>query len=159
MTERTTKTLPRRKRIRLAYPDYQTIGAWYFITICCHEKEPLLRTITARDTVIRILKEVAECQRVEITAYTVLPNHLHLICSSGRYGLIRFAQAFKSRVSRSLRQKVNPDFRWQRSFFDRKIRNEESLRQKCNYVWMNPVRRGLAGKPDDYRWSGRYFLG
>jgi ABC-type histidine transport system ATPase subunit len=39
---------------------------------------------------------------------------------------------------------------WQRGFFDRVIRNDESYSEKWNYVRENPVRAGLAAGADDW---------
>ncbi len=157
--EKPAKTLPKRKPIRLALPDYHTLGAWYFVTICCRDKKPHMKKPSVRDTVISILEQTASSSRVEIAAYSILPNHLHMICSSGTDGLVAFIGAFKSKVTREIRRTVSPDFKWQKSFFDHKIRNEESLSEKVNYIWQNPVRLGLSGEPDDYRWSGRLMSG
>ena len=154
MTKNGTKRLPRRKRIRLAAPDYRTPEAWYFVTICCLKNHSLLQSPVRRDMVLALLIETAEEQFVEMAAFTILPNHLHIICSAGRAGVIDFVRLFKGRTTKRLRERRNLSNLWQKSFFDHKLRNEESLHQKCSYVWMNPVRRGLARRPEDYRWSG-----
>jgi hypothetical protein len=32
------------------------------------------------------------------------------------------------------------------------LRSDESLKEKCEYIRQNPVRRGLVKRPEDYRW-------
>jgi hypothetical protein len=47
---------------------------------------------------------------------------------------------------------------WQRDFFDHRLRHDESLTEKWNYIRENPLRKGLSATPDDwpYQWtSGR----
>jgi REP element-mobilizing transposase RayT len=46
--------------------------------------------------------------------------------------------------------------RWQRDFFDHRLRGEESARDKEDYIWNNPVRAGLATRKEDwpYVWRG-----
>jgi putative transposase len=39
---------------------------------------------------------------------------------------------------------------WQRGFFDHRLRADESFEEKATYVRMNPVRKGLVGRPDDW---------
>ena len=39
---------------------------------------------------------------------------------------------------------------WQESYFDRTLRSDESLPDSIAYVIANPVRAGLAVKPEDY---------
>jgi hypothetical protein len=43
---------------------------------------------------------------------------------------------------------------WQRSFYDRALRNEESLESVARYIFFNPVEAGLVEQWADYRWSG-----
>ena len=46
---------------------------------------------------------------------------------------------------------------WQRDFFDHRIRHDESLDAKADYIRMNPVRKGLCERPEDWEhvWSYR----
>lgn len=39
---------------------------------------------------------------------------------------------------------------WQRDFFDHRLRNDEHEVEKAHYIRMNPVRRGLIDKPEDW---------
>jgi len=41
---------------------------------------------------------------------------------------------------------------WQEESFDHVLRSNESLKEKCEYIRQNPVRRGLVGQPGEYRW-------
>lgn len=150
---------PCRKHIRLPVDAYHKPAAWYFVTICCRAKKSLFNSEHLRNLVQNVLLQTAEDYRVELAVYTILPNHLHLICSVGTRGLSGFVQAFKSCVTKKIRSKYKQVSPWQARFFDHKIRSDESLRQKCEYVWMNPVRRGLVRNPEDYPWSGSLLTG
>ena len=152
-------SLPKRKHIRLPPGAYYKPGTWYFITICCRGKQPLLDTPDKRDLVRELLRQTATVHCVELAAYTILPNHLHVICSAGKKGLPGFVREFKSRTAVEFKRLFGEGSPWQFRYFDHKIRSEESLRNKCRYVWFNPVRRGLAPKPEDYPWSGALRTG
>ena len=39
---------------------------------------------------------------------------------------------------------------WQRSFFDHRLRHDESETEKFEYIRQNPVRAGLMGPNDDW---------
>jgi hypothetical protein len=41
---------------------------------------------------------------------------------------------------------------WQEESFDHVLRSQASLEEKVEYLRQNPVRRGLARKPEDYPW-------
>ena len=44
---------------------------------------------------------------------------------------------------------------WQRDFFEHRLRQEESRRQKADYILANPVRNGLVDSPG--QWPFVYF--
>lgn len=149
----------RRKRIRLPADAYRKPETWYFVTICCRNKKPLFESTQVRDLVQEVLRQTASASRVELAAYTILPNHLHLICSAGVKGLSSFIRGFKGRTTAEIRKRYRKPSPWQARFFDHKIRSDESLQQKCEYVWMNPARRGLVRNPESYPWSGGLLSG
>jgi len=55
--------------------------------------------------------------------------------------------SFKALVAKRARVK------WQRDFFEHRLRGDESLDEKANYIRMNPVRKGLVGDPGDWPWK------
>lgn len=153
------KQRPQRKHIRLPPDAYHKPGAWYFVTICCRNKKRHFDLPARRTLVEQVLRQTARTHRVQLAAYTILPDHLHLICTAGQQGLMAFIRQFKSSTATQMRRRGEGPSPWQGRFFDHKIRSDESLRQKCAYVWMNPVRRGLAVQPEDYSWNGSLTLG
>jgi putative transposase len=42
---------------------------------------------------------------------------------------------------------------WQGRFFDRALRTVKEYHEKVEYLHLNPVRRGLVLRPQDWRWS------
>ena len=42
---------------------------------------------------------------------------------------------------------------WQERFFDRALRTVREYHEKVEYIHLNPVRRGLVKKPEDWKWS------
>jgi putative transposase len=47
---------------------------------------------------------------------------------------------------------------WQAEFFDHLLRSEESYDQKWDYVWKNPMRKGLVKSSDEWPWQGEIYL-
>ena len=45
---------------------------------------------------------------------------------------------------------------WQEESFDHVLRSDESLKEKCEYIRQNPVRKGLVMRREEYRslWVG-----
>jgi putative transposase len=42
---------------------------------------------------------------------------------------------------------------WQHQFWDRFVRHAGELLRRLLYMHLNPVRKGLVAKPEDWRWS------
>jgi len=42
--------------------------------------------------------------------------------------------------------------RWQRDFFEHRLRNDENWIEKANYILANPVRASLIEKPEDWEY-------
>jgi putative transposase len=68
----------------------------------------------------------------------LMPDHLHMLVGiEGDASLSSTIRDFKRATARFA------SVRWQRNFFDHRIRQDESLRQKEDYIRENPIRAGL----------------
>jgi len=50
---------------------------------------------------------------------------------------------------------VNFGVEWQQDFFDHRLRNHHQLQEKMEYILMNPVRKGLCERMEDWVWVYR----
>jgi putative transposase len=106
----------------------------------------------------------ARFQSVVLDAFVVMPNHIHGIVIVGAQfiaptnatpapsdgtgqGAINRAptlgeivRTYKAASTRLIRRTVNPDFAWQRNYYEHVIRNEESLNRIRQYILDNPAR-------------------
>jgi putative transposase len=93
-------------------------------------------------------------QDVEIWAYCLMPNHVHLIAvPKTEDGLRRAIGEAHRRYSR--RVNFREDWRghlWQGRFASF-VMDEPYLLAAARYIELNPLRAGLAVAPSDYRWS------
>ncbi len=48
---------------------------------------------------------------------------------------------------------------WQPRYFDRIVRNVREYHQAMEYMHLNPVRRGLVNRPEDWLWSSVHSYG
>ena len=75
----------------------------------------------------------------------LMPDHLHAFMSFPRDGNLRSSiSQWKRYVARQA------GVRWQRDFFDHRLRNDENYVEKAHYIRMNPVRKGLCGDWKDW---------
>ena len=120
-------------------------------TLCIRDR----RTLFVNACIVRafadILQEVAE-NRIFNVVFCFMPDHAHLIFLgiSDDSDLILGLEEFKQETGHWLGANY-PGFTWQKSFYDRIIRNTEELAATVRYVLANPVRAGLV--PEWFRVS------
>ena len=69
------------------------------------------------------------------------------------YGLPAILKSVKGASARSVNKLAGSSGPvWKEESFDHVLRSQESLEDKLEYIRQNPTRRGLAKKPEDYRW-------
>ena len=144
--------LPRRKILRHDVPSWVPEGATFFITINSLPRGQNQLAIPAVATAL--MESIAT--RVERGHWwprlvLFMPDHLHaLMVFPAAQDLSKVVRDWKRYTAR------NAGIRWQRDFFDHRIRNEQSLEEKWHYVAQNPVRAGLVPTPEDwpYVWIG-----
>lgn len=132
--------------------------------------------------IIDSLKYQINEHKTKLIAFVIMPSHLHFIMSFPEgESLIDFMRDFKKFTSVKIRQQLEADknyeqlqilkknsvksknqvFKlWMDRFDDFVITKEETLQQKYDYIHMNPVKAGLAEKPEDWKYSSarNYFL-
>jgi putative transposase len=91
---------------------------------------------------------------VEIWAYCLMPNHVHLIAvPESDDGLRRGIGEAHRRYSRMINLRENwQGHLWQGRFFSFPL-DENYLLATARYIEMNPVRARLTQKPQSWRWS------
>ena len=146
------KKYPQRKRTRLKEYDYSTT-AYYFITICVNHWTSVFGSIHSESMTLNtygkiIVKHLLSLNErfksVEIDYYVIMPNHIHffLILDSEENGtsISNIIGSFKSLTTVELHKSGLKEFKWQRSFYDRIIRNESELYNIRNYIDLNPLK-------------------
>jgi len=144
---------PERKSPRLPAYDYAAMGA-YFVTVCARNRACVFGAVVSDEMRLnRVGRIVEECwsaitmhfPAVRLDPFVVMPNHVHGIVWLPRAGhappLPAVIGSFKSAASRAAGRPL-----WQRSFYDRVIRDEEELRALRQYVAQNPLRWALDGE-------------
>ena len=163
-------TLPARKRLNHRGPlSIDVSSAWYFITICAEGHAPWIADevkigravaprppspITPLETIAPlILREARENHNRGIwwlALFLVMPDHLHFIVNIGGRGataLPRVIANFKHLLS------ARYGLRFQRDFFDTRLRDDAHFAEEYDYILGNPVRKGLCVAPANWPYS------
>ena len=158
---------------------HRTYGAHHlhFITCSCYRRLPFLGTARSRDRFLSILEETRRRYRFVVVGYVVMPEHIHLLISEPEVGTpSTVMQILKQRTAHALlpkRKRRDPRQRslfgdevqrrafWQARFYDFNVWTTRKRVEKLRYMHRNPVKRGLAESPEQWRWSSYrfYFLG
>jgi REP-associated tyrosine transposase len=92
---------------------------------------------------------------VTLHAYCLMPNHVHLVARIADTPLDRFMQGLQqSYTQRYNRRHGQIGHVFQGRYKARVCGTDEYLVTLVRYVHLNPVRAGLAGRPEDYPYSG-----
>lgn len=101
------------------------------------------------------LKEATEKEEVNVHAYVLMDNHVHLLLSANDPSHI-------SRVMQHIGRKYVPYFNhkygksgtlWEGRFKSSMIESEQYLLCCYRYIELNPVRANMVTKPEDWKWS------
>ncbi len=94
-------------------------------------------------------------ERAYLLGYAIMPDHFHaLLVPRPPHSLSGLLQTIKGYTSRMINRRSGTSGPlWQRSFFDRLIREEAQLLATVEYIHANPVRAGLVDDVEAYPWS------
>src|SRR5690349_19594932 len=133
----------------------------YFVTASCAEKRSLLQSDRMARLFVDVLLSYRSQQKYALHEFVVMPDHFHLLITPA-ITLERALQLVKGGFYyRANRELGFGGEVWQSSFHDRRVRDEVEYRRFRQYIWENPVRRGLCDEPSGYEWSsasGKFVL-
>jgi putative transposase len=138
-------------------PHIENVGKTYDLTFCTAQRVAL--PPQARDLALRtIVREHRESVWLETAI--VMPDHVHAVFTPfPQWRLPTIMQRIKGVSSHRINDFLQRrGMLWQDESFDRIVRREENLREKCDYIAMNPVRKGLVSIPDEYPWLWRRWI-
>ena len=129
---------------------YQQTGDLHFVTFSCYHRQRHLGTASARD----LFEQSLEAMRIRydffVFGYVVMPEHVHLLVSEPRKAILaKVLQALK--LSVAVRRCERPF--WQHRYYDFNVYTAPKHTEKLRYMHRNPVKRGLATAPQDWKWS------
>jgi REP element-mobilizing transposase RayT len=149
--EQVTTPAPQRKHLAHAMPAWVGSDAIFFITLCCAQRGT--NQLCSAEMAAALFESASfRTARGDwyIHLLLLMPDHCHALISFPRDREMKKVIANWKEITAK-----RTGVRWQRDFFDHRLRAEESFEEKAQYVRMNPVRKGLVSKPDDwiFRWE------
>ncbi len=149
------------ERTRRNLPHWQIGGSTYFITF---RTKHLTLHAGARLIVINACRYL-DAKRYTLWAAVAMPDHVHLLLQpkeieSGAWwplaSILNSLKGFTARQINDLLGRSGPV--WLDERFDRIVRDQAELIEKWSYIRLNPVKKGLCERPEDwgafYEWTG-----
>ena len=143
-------------RLALIFQKYRS--PVFFVTFCTYRRRPILASAKIHSNFETF------CQRglahnVVVGRYVIMPDHVHLfVCGGPDFRLGGWIKLLKQSLGKALKGDGSPACLgsriWQEGFFDHLLRNDESMGQKWDYVFQNPVRAGLVSAAEAWPYQG-----
>jgi putative transposase len=134
-------------------PHWRLDGATYFLTF-------RLKSLAFSEDEIAIVRDHirdGDGKFYELLAVMVMPDHVHVILRpNDGIDLSRIMKGMKGASARLInqwRQRTGP--LWQDESWDRIIRNHDEYVGQVNYMFENPIRKGLIDDP--WKWPGWWY--
>jgi REP element-mobilizing transposase RayT len=151
----------------------------YFITITTVGWIDVFTRLNQKQNIIHALQYCQFYKGLEIYAYCIMTNHMHLMCkATNGFILSDVIRDFKKYTSKKIIQTISnePESRrewmldyfkkscdhlkkeqhykvWQNGYHAEHIFSNKFIRQKLDYIHFNPVKDKIVALPEDYYFS------
>jgi REP element-mobilizing transposase RayT len=143
--------LPVRARLGHEIPSWVKEGSFYFVTInCVPRRANQLCQPSVGEAVLAAAAHNHERGVWHCRLMLLMPDHLHALIGFPRERGMKTVIANWKRYL-ATRESIE----WQRDFFDHRLRDHHEEVEKAHYILLNPVRRGLCSRAEDWSWTYR----
>jgi putative transposase len=153
------------------------LGEIYFWTTTINKWQKLLESDEYKNVVVGSLEYLSRASKIDVFAFVVMPNHIHLIWrineengkETAQGSFLKFtSQEFKKMLKKEKENELlnfavnahnkNYEF-WQRDSLAVHLYTREVAFQKLDYIHLNPLAEHwqLAKDPCDYKYSSAKF--
>ena len=154
--------------------NYPTIWPQFF-TASIQQHFHLLKEDSYKDIIVNSLKFLVDDKRIDLSAFVILSNHVHIIWQPlTRYTLTDIQASFMRHTAKQILKRLkveNPAMKetlkvnkydrdyqvWKREPLSIELFNEKTFMQKLEYIHNNPVAAKLVALPEDYKYSSAKF--
>ncbi len=133
-------------------------GHTYFVTSNTANIGVYLAEPKCAEIVMSSLQWLRERGRIELHAYAVMPDHLHLVLTLGeQVTLAQIMQALKGYTAQRINELAGRKGRvWEKGYYEHGIRDQEDMRRRVKYTVENPERAGLVEQYEEWPYSSAH---
>jgi len=135
--------------LRIEYP-----GAWYHVMNRGRRAEKIFRDKQDYLNFIELLEDTCTMWNLRVAAYCLMANHYHLLVQTPDANIARSMRHINGVYTQQFNRRHWCDGQLFRGRYKSILVNGDSyLLQLVRYIHRNPVRAGLATRPEEYIWS------
>jgi putative transposase len=125
----------------------------YFITAGTFQKKQLLQSDRMARLFVDVLFGYRSQEKYLLHEFVLMPDHFHLLITplatlERALQLIKGGFSFRAKKELGFQGEI-----WEKSFYDRRVRDWGEYSAFRQYIHRNPVKRGLALAPEAYPYS------
>ncbi len=128
----------------------------YFVTFCAYRMREILIKHNVPEILIDSMKWFSDNSKIILLGFVIMPDHIHwafALREGNRLdNVIRRYKSFTANAIMNKPRKYGAKF-WQDGYYDHLLRSTKDFEVKLNYMHNNPVRKGLADRPEEYLYS------
>lgn len=125
-----------------------------FITTTCFEKRPYLSEPEKANICLKMIDKLRGRGVWWISEFVIMPDHVHLIISPQK-SVGYCLQEFKKSTARLINicDHIRDRKIWMEEYYERVIRDDREYSETLDYIWYNPVKKGIVLHPEDFPFS------
>jgi len=128
-----------RRRIRLPLERYADAGTVWHVTMTALNRQSVLAKPAFSTALVDSLNTACANAHASLLAYCLMPDHLHALIQIEEMDLIAIIRNYKTFSTKLWWQHGGAGKLWQRSAYDRGIRQPEYMDELLAYLFQNPV--------------------
>jgi REP element-mobilizing transposase RayT len=147
---------------------------FHYATSVCYKRVPVFRSERACELFVEALAETRRRNPFKLVGYVIMPDHAQLIVNALSRDISVLMGRIKSTSARAIldwlresshvaslkklaldipQRKGHTHAVWLKDFSSIDLWSPKFIRQKLNYIHLNPVRAGLCEHPAEWKWS------
>lgn len=123
----------------------------YFITVIIYQRKPVFNDLYCARDLVSCIKNIHHSGDAVSLSWVIMPDHLHWLVQLSSKSLPVLMNQLKGTSSRKINIRLGQNGAlWQKSYYDRAIRDNEKIRGVARYIVANPLRSGLVENIGEY---------
>ncbi|HEX7722488.1 MAG TPA: transposase [Pyrinomonadaceae bacterium] len=149
-------------------------NTFHYVTLVTYNRVPVFRSDKACEIFVSTLREVRDRFPYKLIGYVVMPDHAHAIVNNAAGTISDWLRRVRGNSARQVldwlraeqhlmslkkleltipQKRHHTHAVWQKDPSVIDLWSPKFIRQKLNYLHLNPVRAGLCEHPADWKWS------